>query len=212
MTWNSGRHPYKGEYTVGLSKKGRIEAAKVNLYANGGCSLDLSGAVLVKTLLQCDGAYSIPNFSGAAKVRCRLAFFDGRHRDQIDISRQNGHVWILNRRWKRTNLPIRPSEASALCKDGCSQNNGWTMRLMSWILNHMYSERRTSWEKEMRLFTAWKCPEHSTGYNSEKTRNYSKTWDITKLLKNMRNHEITRKHEKPRNFWRDLKITKYEKN
>ncbi|PRP77588.1 aldehyde oxidase and xanthine dehydrogenase [Planoprotostelium fungivorum] len=67
MQTTGGRHPYVGHYRVGFDSSGKILAAKVDMTANGGHSLDLSGAVLVKTLLQCDGAYSIPNFSGVAK-------------------------------------------------------------------------------------------------------------------------------------------------
>ena len=54
------RHPFVGHYQVGATADGRIVAAKVELYSNGGFSLDLSGAVMDRALFHLDNAYNIP--------------------------------------------------------------------------------------------------------------------------------------------------------
>lgn len=39
------RHPFLFKYKVGFSNEGLIKALEVNIYANVGCSWDLSGPV-----------------------------------------------------------------------------------------------------------------------------------------------------------------------
>jgi xanthine dehydrogenase molybdopterin-binding subunit B len=49
---------------------GTIVAADVELFNNGGCSLDLSGAVLEKSMFASDASYRIPNYRVRGKS-CR---------------------------------------------------------------------------------------------------------------------------------------------
>jgi len=46
MLITGGRHPFLGKYKVGFTKEGRLQAADIQLFANGGCSIDLSIGVL----------------------------------------------------------------------------------------------------------------------------------------------------------------------
>ena len=61
------RHPFLGRFRVGFDDDGLLRAAKVELYSNGGWSLDLSRAVTDRAVFHLDNAYYIPHveFSGA---------------------------------------------------------------------------------------------------------------------------------------------------
>jgi xanthine dehydrogenase large subunit len=54
------RHPFLARFSAGFESDGRLRAVQLALYADGGWSLDLSGAVLWGALCHCDNAYLIP--------------------------------------------------------------------------------------------------------------------------------------------------------
>jgi xanthine dehydrogenase molybdopterin binding subunit/xanthine dehydrogenase small subunit len=60
------RHPFLGRFRVGFLETGLLRAAAVELYSNGGWSLDLSRAVTDRAVFHLDNAYYIPHveFSG----------------------------------------------------------------------------------------------------------------------------------------------------
>ncbi len=60
------RHPFLGKFEIGFDNDGMLLAAKVDLYSNGGWSLDLSRAVTDRAVFHLDNAYYIPHvaFSG----------------------------------------------------------------------------------------------------------------------------------------------------
>ncbi|HKP93212.1 MAG TPA: xanthine dehydrogenase molybdopterin binding subunit, partial [Chthoniobacterales bacterium] len=68
------RHPFLGKFRVGFDENGLLLAAKVDLFSNGGWSLDLSRAITDRALFHLDNAYYIPNvdFSGRV-VKTNLA-------------------------------------------------------------------------------------------------------------------------------------------
>ena len=70
MRWTGKRHPFKSVYKVGFASDGRITAIDVRLFSNGGCSLDLSSAVLERAMLHTDNAYFLPNLRVTGRV-CR---------------------------------------------------------------------------------------------------------------------------------------------
>ena len=55
------RHPFLGRYSLGFDDEGRIEAFDLELFSDGGWSLDLSGPVLHRALFHADNAYHLPN-------------------------------------------------------------------------------------------------------------------------------------------------------
>tara|TARA_Y100001970_G_C14258667_1_gene877673 strand:+ start:4656 stop:7079 length:2424 start_codon:yes stop_codon:yes gene_type:complete len=61
------RHPYKIHYKVAFSSNGKIRGVKFDIFSNGGAYLDLSNAVMERTLFHSDNAYFIPNliFNGS---------------------------------------------------------------------------------------------------------------------------------------------------
>ncbi|HEY9699645.1 MAG TPA: xanthine dehydrogenase molybdopterin binding subunit [Trichocoleus sp.] len=69
MILTGKRHGFLGQYEVGFSSEGKITALDVDLYADGGWSLDLSPPVLLRAMLHADNAYYIPH----VEVRGRIA-------------------------------------------------------------------------------------------------------------------------------------------
>eukprot|EP00794_Sanderia_malayensis_P005705 gene5705-biopygen4629 len=61
MLISGTRHPFYASYKVGFNEDGRIKAFEVDLYNNGGWSLDVSLAVLKQGIVNCSNAYFIPN-------------------------------------------------------------------------------------------------------------------------------------------------------
>ena len=68
MAFTGKRHPFKSVYKAGFKNDGTLTAMDVRLYANGGCSTDLSFAVLERAMLHSDNASFIPNFRIAGYV------------------------------------------------------------------------------------------------------------------------------------------------
>ncbi|KAM5153274.1 aldehyde oxidase 1-like [Mantella aurantiaca] len=68
MLITAGRHPYLGKYKVGYMNDGRIIAADVNLYSNGGCAVTESIFIMEVSVLQSDVSYSIPNLRCQGRV------------------------------------------------------------------------------------------------------------------------------------------------
>jgi xanthine dehydrogenase molybdopterin binding subunit/xanthine dehydrogenase small subunit len=62
------RHPFLGKFRVGFDEEGMLLAAKVDLFSNGGWSLDLSRAITDRALFHLDNAYYIPNVEFSGRV------------------------------------------------------------------------------------------------------------------------------------------------
>ncbi len=61
MQLTGKRHPMLGKYRVGFDVTGKLEALHLEIYADGGWSLDLSEAIVSRAMFHCDNAYFIPN-------------------------------------------------------------------------------------------------------------------------------------------------------
>jgi xanthine dehydrogenase large subunit len=61
MQLTGKRHPMLGKYRVGFDVTGKLEALQLEIYADGGWSLDLSEAIVSRAMFHCDNAYFIPN-------------------------------------------------------------------------------------------------------------------------------------------------------
>jgi xanthine dehydrogenase large subunit len=61
MQLTGKRHPMLGKYRVGFDQNGTLEALQLEIYADGGWSLDLSEAIVSRAMFHCDNAYFIPN-------------------------------------------------------------------------------------------------------------------------------------------------------
>ncbi|RYQ98186.1 hypothetical protein HN873_061830 [Arachis hypogaea] len=62
------RHSFLGKYKVGFTNEGRVLALDLEIYNNGGNSLDLSLAILERAMFHSDNVYDIPNVRIVGKV------------------------------------------------------------------------------------------------------------------------------------------------
>jgi len=60
MLLTGKRHPYKTWYQFAYDDAGRLRAAWLNFYSNGGAFADLSTSVMERTMLHADNAYFLP--------------------------------------------------------------------------------------------------------------------------------------------------------
>jgi xanthine dehydrogenase molybdopterin binding subunit/xanthine dehydrogenase small subunit len=60
MILTGHRHPFLAEFKIGFDRAGRILAARIHLYSNGGWAQDLSQAVTDRALFHLDNAYYLP--------------------------------------------------------------------------------------------------------------------------------------------------------
>ncbi|GKZ19135.1 hypothetical protein AbraIFM66951_004495 [Aspergillus brasiliensis] len=62
------RHPFFCRWKVGVTKEGKLLAFDADVYANGGHTQDLSGAVVERALSHIDGVYKIPNMHVRGRI------------------------------------------------------------------------------------------------------------------------------------------------
>ncbi len=60
MILTGKRHPFLAKFEAGFSSEGKIEAAKMSLYADAGWSLDLSEPIVWRAMFHADNCYNIP--------------------------------------------------------------------------------------------------------------------------------------------------------
>ena len=70
MVLTGKRHPFLGQFDVGFDRAGRIHALELELYSDGGYSLDLSAPVLFRAMFHADNCYHVEHMSVTGRV-CR---------------------------------------------------------------------------------------------------------------------------------------------
>ncbi|HTV22730.1 MAG TPA: xanthine dehydrogenase molybdopterin binding subunit [Polyangiaceae bacterium] len=70
MVLTGKRHPFLGKFEVGFDRSGRIHALALELYSDGGYSLDLSAPVLFRAMFHADNCYQVEHMSVTGRV-CR---------------------------------------------------------------------------------------------------------------------------------------------
>uniref|UniRef100_A0A0D9VSA3 FAD-binding PCMH-type domain-containing protein n=1 Tax=Leersia perrieri TaxID=77586 RepID=A0A0D9VSA3_9ORYZ len=68
MMTTGQRHSFLGKYKVGFTNDGKILALDLDLYNNGGNSLDLSLPVMERAMFHSDNVYDIPNIRVSGQV------------------------------------------------------------------------------------------------------------------------------------------------
>ncbi|MEO7299750.1 MAG: molybdopterin cofactor-binding domain-containing protein, partial [Verrucomicrobiota bacterium] len=68
MMLTGKRHPFLAKFKIGFDADGMLLAAKVEIFSNGGWSLDLSQAVTDRALFHFDNCYYIPNVEIQGRV------------------------------------------------------------------------------------------------------------------------------------------------
>jgi xanthine dehydrogenase large subunit len=70
MAITGKRHPYLAKYAAGLSRDGRLKGLRVELFSDGGWSLDLSEPIMWRSMFHIDNAYKLPAVEVIGRV-CR---------------------------------------------------------------------------------------------------------------------------------------------
>jgi xanthine dehydrogenase large subunit len=70
MSMTGKRHPYLAKYAAGFSADGRLHTLRVELFSDGGWSLDLSEPVMWRSMFHVDNAYKLPAVEVTGRV-CR---------------------------------------------------------------------------------------------------------------------------------------------
>ncbi|GGJ70796.1 xanthine dehydrogenase molybdopterin binding subunit [Deinococcus aquiradiocola] len=70
LTMTGKRHPYLARWTAGFDEQAHFVALRAEVYSDGGYSLDLSEAVMARTLCHIENAYFIPHVQVRGSV-CR---------------------------------------------------------------------------------------------------------------------------------------------
>lgn len=70
MAMTGKRHPFLGRFDVGFQADGKLTALSLELYSDGGWSLDLSQPVLFRAMFHVDNCYLLPNVEVTGRV-CR---------------------------------------------------------------------------------------------------------------------------------------------
>jgi xanthine dehydrogenase large subunit len=68
MEWTGKRHPFLARWKAGFAKDGRLLGFDVELYSNGGWTVDLSGPVMDRAIFHADSAYHIPAIRVTGRV------------------------------------------------------------------------------------------------------------------------------------------------
>jgi xanthine dehydrogenase large subunit len=68
MAITGKRHPYLAKYRAGLTSDGRLVAVRIELYSDGGWSLDLSEPVMWRSMFHVDNAYKLPAVEVTGRV------------------------------------------------------------------------------------------------------------------------------------------------
>ena len=70
MTMTGKRHPFFGRFRVGFNREGRLSALLVDLFSDGGYSLDLSAPITLRAMFHIDNCYLLPHVVVVGKI-CR---------------------------------------------------------------------------------------------------------------------------------------------
>jgi xanthine dehydrogenase large subunit len=68
MILTGKRHPFWARFEVGHDREGRVLAVDLELFSDGGWSLDLSKPIMFRALFHCDNCYRIPNLRAVGRV------------------------------------------------------------------------------------------------------------------------------------------------
>ena len=78
MALTGKRHPFLARYRAGFTNDGRLEGVRMELYSDGGWSLDLSDPVLARAMFHCrqrlsaaGGRFDRATFAGRTRLRKR---------------------------------------------------------------------------------------------------------------------------------------------
>ena len=72
MVLTGKRHPFLARWKAGFTLGGVIEALQLELYSDGGWSLDLSAPILARAMFHVDNCYLLRNVEVLGRVLVRI--------------------------------------------------------------------------------------------------------------------------------------------
>src|SRR5262245_15326526 len=118
------RHPFLARYSAGLASDGRLEALRLELFSDGGWSLDLSEPIMWRALFHCDNAYRIPAIDVTGRVclthKTSQTAFRGFGGPQAMVVIED----ILSRAARRLSIPADVIRERNFYRDGDTTHYG----------------------------------------------------------------------------------------
>jgi xanthine dehydrogenase large subunit len=150
MTMTGKRHPFLARFDAGFSNTGKLLGLKLELYSDGGYSLDLSSPVLFRAMFHVDNCYLLPNVEILGRA-CRThhvshTAFRGFGGPQGMIAIED----ILARIALRLQLPPHVVRERNFYQPGDTTHYGQTVRDADRI-TRIWNELKTTSEFEARL-------------------------------------------------------------
>jgi len=68
MTMTGKRHPFLARFRVGFTREGRLNALLIELFSDGGYSLDLSAPIMNRAMFHIDNCYLLPHLEVVGRV------------------------------------------------------------------------------------------------------------------------------------------------
>ena len=131
----SRRHPFLGRYKVGVTEKGEMTALEVDLYANAGCTMDLSFSVVGRAMFHATNSYKV---NGPLRVKgyvCKTNLPSNRNVTRFLSSKPSTHS-------------LNPTNDFIHRQTQCMSN---TFLRLCWILGGDYWNRQLYYLK-LRLY------------------------------------------------------------
>ena len=127
MILTGKRHPYFARYDAGFTADGRIDALRLELYSDGGWSLDLSEPIMWRSLFHCDNAYYLPSVEATGWV-CRThktsqTAFRGFGGPQAMVVIED----VIAQAAQRLGLPVESIRERNFYRDGQQTHYGQTV-------------------------------------------------------------------------------------
>ncbi|HET7844461.1 MAG TPA: xanthine dehydrogenase molybdopterin binding subunit [Xanthomonadales bacterium] len=137
MRMTGKRHPFHARYEVGFDDDGMLLALKVELYADGGWSVDLSPPVLMRAMVHVDNAYFVPDIDVTGLIcKTNLASntaFRGFGGPQGMLVGED----VLDRVARHLGLPVREVRERNFYRDGESPERNTTHYGQPVVDNHL---------------------------------------------------------------------------
>jgi xanthine dehydrogenase molybdopterin binding subunit/xanthine dehydrogenase small subunit len=168
MMLTGHRHPFLARFNIGFDNDGRLQAAKIHLWSNGGWSRDLSQAVTDRALFHLDNCYYI----AAVEFRGQVAKTNlssntamrgfGGPQAMVIIEE------IIDRVARQTGLPPEVvRERNLYHGDGETNTTHYGQPVGDNRIETIWRELKASsqWERRRREITAWNtaCPQTKRG-------------------------------------------------
>jgi xanthine dehydrogenase large subunit len=150
MTVTGKRHPFWARYRVGHDDQGRLLALDLELFSDGGWSLDLSKAIMYRALFHCDGVYRWPNLRVVGRVlathKTSQTAFRGFGGPQGALVAEE----VLDRVARSCGLPLAEVRRRNFYRPGDTTHYGQSLRDAERI-ERVFERVRESGEYERRL-------------------------------------------------------------